>query len=167
MENDIGEKQKKKMGTPAKIGLAIFALFVVVSLFGGEDDGGSNLSTDTTSASAIASSELSEIDDSMTGPQRNAQREAQNYIKMKGFSRDGLIEQLSSEYGSDYALEDATFAVDSLNADWNEQAAREAASYLEMKGFSCNGLVEQLSSEYGSKYTVEQAKFGATQAGAC
>ncbi|MNF05237.1 Host cell surface-exposed lipoprotein [compost metagenome] len=86
---------------------------------------------------------------------------------MSGFSREGLIQQLSSSYGSGYELADATFAVDSLNIDWNEQAVRSAKQYLEMSGFSCNGLIEQLSSSAGNNYTVEQATYGAKQAGAC
>lgn len=103
----------------------------------------------------------------MTGPQRNAVRSANAYLSMTGFSRDGLIEQLSSPYGDGYDVADATVAVDSLSVDWNEQAARSAATYLEMTGFSCKGLIEQLSSEYGDKYTKDQAAFGARKAGAC
>lgn len=103
----------------------------------------------------------------LTGPQKNAVRSAKQYISMTGFSRNGLIEQLSSEYGDDYEVADATVAVDSLNINWNEQAVKSAKQYLSMTGFSCNGLVEQLSSSAGDKYTVDQATFGAKQAGAC
>ena len=76
----------------------------------------------------------------LSGPQRNARREAESYLDMKGFSREGLIEQLNSDYGSGYAKADATAAVDSLTVDWNEQAKRAGESYLEMKVFSCNAL---------------------------
>ena len=103
----------------------------------------------------------------LTGPQRNAVRSARSYLEMTGFSRAGLIEQLSSEYGEQYSVEDATIAVDSLDVDWNENAARSAAQYLEMSGFSCAGLIEQLSSSAGDKYTEEQARYGAERAGAC
>ena len=103
----------------------------------------------------------------LTAAQRNAVRSAQSYLNMSGFSRRGLIDQLSSDYGNKFSIGDATVAVDSLNIDWNAQAARSAAAYLKMSGFSCRGLIEQLSSEHGDKYTVEQATYGATQAGAC
>jgi len=103
----------------------------------------------------------------LTGPQKNAVRSASSYLSMQGFSRDGLIEQLSSPYGDSYDVADATRAVDSLSVDWNAQAARSAESYLNMMGFSCNGLIEQLSSDYGDKYTNSQATYGAQQAGAC
>lgn len=104
---------------------------------------------------------------SLTGPQRNAVRSANSYLSMTGFSRDGLIKQLSSPYGDSYSLADATAAVDSLSGDWNAQAVRSARQYLSMMGFSCNGLIEQLSSDAGDKYTRSQATYGARQAGAC
>lgn len=103
----------------------------------------------------------------LTGPQKNAVRSAKQYLSMSGFSRSGLIEQLSSEYGDGYRVADATVAVDSLNIDWNKQAARSAKKYLELSGFSCKGLIQQLSSSAGDKYTVSQATYGAKQVGAC
>ena len=103
----------------------------------------------------------------LTAAQRNAVRSANSYLQLSGFSRQGLIDQLSSEFGDRYSVGDATVAVDSLSTDWNAQAARSTVSYLELSGFSCQGLINQLSSEFGDKYTVEQATYGATQAGIC
>ena len=103
----------------------------------------------------------------LTAAQRNAVRSANSYLQLSGFSRQGLIAQLSSEFGDSYSAGDATVAVNSLSTDWNAQAARSAVAYLELSGFSCQGLIDQLSSEFGDKYTVEQATYGATQAGIC
>lgn len=103
----------------------------------------------------------------LTTAQRNAARSAQAYLNISGFSRRGLIDQLSSEYGDRYSVGDATAAVDSLTVNWNEQATRSALAYLKISGFSCQGLIEQLSSEHGDKYTAEQATFGVRSAGAC
>lgn len=99
--------------------------------------------------------------------QNNAIRSAKNYLGISGFSRIGLIKQLSSDAGDGYSIADATVAVDSLNIDWNNQAVRSAKQYLGISGFSCKGLIEQLSSEAGDGYTASQATFGAQQAGAC
>jgi hypothetical protein len=104
---------------------------------------------------------------SLSGPQKNAVRSANSYLDMTGFSRDGLIDQLSSPYGDGYSVGDATAAVDSLSVDWNAQAVKSARQYLSMMGFSCNGLIEQLSSDAGDKYSVGQATYGAQQSGAC
>lgn len=86
---------------------------------------------------------------------------------MQGFSRIGLIHQLSAEAGDGYEIADATAAVDSLNVDWNQQAVKSAKQYLGLQGFSCKGLVQQLSSPAGDGYAVDQATYGAKQAGAC
>lgn len=116
---------------------------------------------------AVLFASVSTWANSLTGPQKNAVRSAQQYISIQGFSRNGLIEQLSSDYGDGYNVSDATVAVDSMNIDWNKQAVRSAKQYLSIQGFSCKGLIEQLSSSYGDKYTQSQANYGAKQAGAC
>ena len=82
-----------------------------------------------------------------------------------GVALQGLIEQLSSEYGDGYSVQDATYAADHVGADWNEQAARAAENYLDTMPFSRQGLIEQLSSDFGDQYTLEQAEYGVTQAG--
>ncbi|GLS05961.1 hypothetical protein GCM10007860_31250 [Chitiniphilus shinanonensis] len=105
--------------------------------------------------------------ESLTGPQKNAVRSAKQYLSMQGFSRDGLIQQLSSDFGDGYKVADATVAVDSLNIDWNKEAVRSAKQYLSMQGFSCKGLIQQLSSSAGDRYTVSQATYGAQKSGAC
>lgn len=110
------------------------------------------------------SEEFKPIDplDNFTTSQKNAILQAQSYLEFTPFSRSGLIEQLSSEYGNGYDIEDAIFAVEYLESenkvDWNEQAIKQANSYLESSPFSRLGLIDQLSSEYGSGYTIEEAE---------
>ena len=94
---------------------------------------------------------------------------AQDYLKYTAFSRQGLIDQLDSDYGSQFTEDEATYAVDYLEennlVDWNEQAVRSAKSYLEFMEFSRKELIDQLSSEYGSGFTEEQAIYAADQVG--
>lgn len=97
--------------------------------------------------------------------QRNALRAAQDYLRYSGFSRQGLIDQLSSQYGEKFPVADATWAVDHLHANWNEQAVRVGQSYLKLQGFSRDGLIEQLSSPYGDKFTVAEATYAADKLG--
>lgn len=94
----------------------------------------------------------------------NARRSAQSYLDLTGFSRQGLIDQLSSDFGDQYPLEVATAAVDSLDIDYNAEAVEAAQSYVDMTGFSHAGLVDQLSSDFGDKFTPEQAEHGASVA---
>ncbi len=103
----------------------------------------------------------------LTISQNNAVRSAKQYLSFSGFSRIGLIRQLSSDAGDGYDVADATIAVDTLSVDWNMEAARSAKQYLSFSGFSCKGLINQLSSRAGDNYTIEQATYGAKQAGIC
>jgi hypothetical protein len=60
-----------------------------------------------------------------------------------------------------YKTEDATFAVDYLKVDWNQQAIKSAKSYLDYTSFSLEGLIEQLQYE---GFTHDQAAYGANKA---
>ncbi|MCW3057873.1 MAG: hypothetical protein JWO21_1842 [Solirubrobacterales bacterium] len=99
--------------------------------------------------------------------QQNALKEAESYLHTSAFSEAGLIEQLSSEAGSQFPHQDAVWAVEHLHVNWNDQAVKEAKDYLNTSSFSCQGLIDQLSSDAGSKFTQAQAEYGARQAGIC
>lgn len=105
----------------------------------------------------------------MTTAQSGAVRSATSYVDLMGFSRQGLIDQLTSEYGDGYDLADAEFAVSHLESaglvDWNEEAVQSAESYVDLMGFSRQGLIDQLTSEYGDKYTLSQAEHAADAVG--
>src|SRR5690606_30037365 len=97
----------------------------------------------------------------------NAIRSAQSYLDTMAFSRQGLIRQLTSEYGEQYPPELAEQAVAHLEAqgavDWNAEAVESAESYLEHQAFSRQGLIDQLTSEYGEQFTPEQAQHAVSQ----
>jgi len=86
--------------------------------------------------------------------EKNAIRKAKSYLSMSGFSRDGLIKQLKFE---GFSHEDAVYATDDIDVDWNKQAEKKAKSYLNMSGFSRDGLIKQLKFE---GFTNEQAVHG-------
>lgn len=151
--------------------LILFGVFMALGVLGAilGDQNKATVTPVTASSSQTGQVEEAQADPeaNLTGPQKNAARTARQYLDMSGFSRRGLIEQLSSSAGNGYERADATAAVDSLTVDWNEQAVRTAKQYLEMSGFSCKGLIEQLSSDAGNKYSKSEATFGAKEAGAC
>ena len=101
----------------------------------------------------------------LTMSQQQAIRAAENYLEWMSFSKEGLIHQLSSEFGDGFPEADARFAVESLDIDWYEQAVKSAESYLEFMSFSRQGLIDQLSSDHGSMFTTEQAEHAADAVG--
>lgn len=94
-----------------------------------------------------------------TKEKQNALKSAKSYIKFMNFSRSGLIQQLEYE---GYSTDAATWAVDYMDVDWNEQAAGTAQNYLDTMSFSRSGLIEQLEFE---GFTAEQAEYGVTAVG--
>ena len=55
--------------------------------------------------------------------QQNARGKAADYLDYSAFSRSGLIDQLKYE---GFNEGDATYGVDSLGVDWNDQAAKKS-----------------------------------------
>ena len=97
----------------------------------------------------------------LTTEEQNAYNSAKNYLDMMSFSKKGIIQQLSSEYGDNYPEKVAKKAVEVLEKeekiDWTEEAKEAAQNYLDTMSFSKDGLVKQLESEYGDQFTHEEA----------
>lgn len=95
----------------------------------------------------------------LTAGQENAIAKADQYLEHQAFSRTGLISQLEFE---GFSTKDATFGVDHIKVNWNEQAAAKAEDYLKHQAFSRDGLINQLEFE---GFTPPQAAYGVKQAG--
>ena len=94
-----------------------------------------------------------------TRSEENAIRSAESYLDFSAFSRSGLIGQLEYE---GFTNAEATYGVDYLDVDWNEQAWKSAESYLDFSAFSRSSLIDQLIYE---GFTREQATYGVDQTG--
>jgi len=117
----------------------------------------------TTAAAPTATTAATPTPSNMTAGQANALRSAQQYLSISGFSRAGLIQQLSSSAGEGFSKADATFAADHVGANWNEEAVRSAQDYLKTGPFSRQSLYEQLSSSAGEGFTPAQARYAVNQ----
>jgi hypothetical protein len=103
---------------------------------------------------------------SFTTAQQAAMQSARSYLGMgSGFSRAGLIGQLTSSAGEGFKMADAVFAINHLQPNWNQQAAMSAKGYMKMGGFSRAGLISQLTSKAGEGFTPAQAAYGAHSVG--
>lgn len=92
-----------------------------------------------------------------------ALKSAQNYVDVLHFSRQGLKQQLTSEYGSGFSEEAAEYALEHVDVDYKQEAVEAAESYLDTMSFSRDGLKQQLTSEYGSGFTEEEAEYALDQ----
>lgn len=100
-----------------------------------------------------------------TVAQQQAIESAKSYLDFSGFSRAGLIHQLTSSAGEGFKKADAEYAVNHIKVDWNAEAVESAKSYLEMGGFSRAGLIQQLHSKNGEGFTLKQATYAANKVG--
>ena len=90
---------------------------------------------------------------------RNALIKAEQYSLLMHMSKQGLYEQLTSEYGENFTEEAAQYAIDHVDADWNANALQKAKEYSDSMHMSKQGLFEQLTSEYGEQFTDEEAQY--------
>lgn len=142
----------------------------VMFLFGAISNGNKSNSNSTTvaeSTQTVGSMEATKPaapkQPEMSSGQRNALDAAKNYLESSGFSKAGLIDQLSSSAGDGYSRSDATFAVKRSGADWNAEAVEAAKNYLESSPMSKTALIEQLSSSAGDQFTEAQARYAANK----
>jgi Host cell surface-exposed lipoprotein len=105
----------------------------------------------------------SEPEPELTSAQENAVESAQSYLDTMGFSKAGLIQQLSSSAGEGFPRADAVFAANHVDVDWNEEAVESAQSYLDTMPFSRDGLIDQLTSSAGEGFTLAQAQYAVDQ----
>lgn len=78
---------------------------------------------------------------------------------MMHMSKQGIYDQLVSEYGEGFSEEAAQYAIDTLEADWNANALAKAEQYQDQMAMSPNAIHDQLTSEYGEQFTEEEADY--------
>ena len=77
----------------------------------------------TTVASSAPSTPAAPASRAMTGAQQQAVDSAEGYLgEGQGFSKQGLLNQLTSSFGEGFGNSDAEFAIKYLNPNWDQQA---------------------------------------------
>ena len=74
-------------------------------------------------------------------------------------SKQGIYDQLVSEYGEQFTAEEALYAIDNLKTDYNRNALKKAESYQKEMSMSIDIIRDQLTSEYGEQFTPEEAEY--------
>ena len=163
---------RKKQGGKLKwIIIAVVAIGIIVAAAGGNDDS----STETKKASADVSvkdsnketteptkeqvNEPEEKEPEVPVEYKSALKKAEKYSNMMHMSKQGIYDQLTSEYGEQFSPEAAQYAVDNMQADWNANALEKAKSYQEQMSMSPEAIRDQLTSDSGEKFTQEEADY--------
>ncbi|OFN63205.1 hypothetical protein HMPREF2539_16300 [Enterococcus sp. HMSC064A12] len=90
---------------------------------------------------------------------KSALRKAESYSSSMHMSRAGIYDQLTSDYGEQFAPEAAQYAIDNLKADYNANALEKAKSYQDNMAMSPEAIRDQLTSDAGEKFTPEEADY--------
>lgn len=89
----------------------------------------------------------------------NALKKAKQYSDMMHMSKQGLYDQLTSEYGEQFSADAAQYAIDNLEVDYNANALAKAKEYEEQMAMSPSAIYDQLTSDYGEKFTADEAQY--------
>lgn len=107
-------------------------------------------------SSSISSSSQEE---NIPAEYKSALLKAESYSEMMNMSKQAIFDQLTSEYGEQFTVEAAQYAIDNLQADYKENALAKAQSYSETMYMSKQAIFDQLVSEYGEQFTEEEAQY--------
>lgn len=157
--------EKKKKPFYKRWWFIVLAVFVVLAAAmngaGGSGDGDTRASDRTAAVAQEAGATEVANDESGDVPveYRNALRKAETYSKYMHMSRQGIYDQLVSEYGENFSPEAAQYAIDTIEADWNANALEKAKSYQDTMAMSRDAIYDQLVSEYGEQFTPEEAQY--------
>lgn len=116
-------------------------------------------SSNNENASADKTTSETKQEDNTPTEYKTALRKAESYSKTMYMSKAGIYDQLTSEYGEKYSAEAAQYAIDNLQADYNDNALKKAKDYQEQMAMSPEAIRDQLTSEHGEKFTAEEADY--------
>ncbi len=154
------ESEKKKM---PKWAIAIIIIVIICAIAGIAGGGNSELSDNNSKENnnnqEIQTSETIKEEDNIPTEYKNALNQADTYANVMHMSKQGIYDQLISEYGGQFEADAAQYAIDNVQADWNANALATAKSYQETMSMSKSAIYDQLISEYGEQFTPEEAQY--------
>lgn len=106
-----------------------------------------------------SSAETTKPEDNVPSEYKSALKKANTYSEYMNMSKAAIYNQLTSEYGEKFTEEAAQYAMENIEADWNENALKSAESYSKTMHMSKTAIYDQLVSEYGGQFTVEEAQY--------
>lgn len=160
-------RKKQGIGCLVPILIAIGVLAVIIAI-GAASTGGDteppissvpNQSAAQDAQTSNSGQPTTKAADDIPTEYRSALNRAKTYSDMMHMSKQGIYDQLISEYGDKFSVDAAQYAVDNLQADYNANALEKAKTYQKMMNMSPEAIRDQLTSEYGEKFTQSEADY--------
>ena len=157
----------RKSDMKKRVAAILFASVLALSLCAcGGDTNSSTASADAESDATTQQAEdpkpveeTQEPEDTVPQEYKNALAKAEQYNEWAHMSKQGLYDQLTSEYGEAFPADAAQYAIDNLQADYKANALEKAKTYYYDMNMSKSGVYDQLISEYGEQFTAEEAQY--------
>ena len=164
-------QEPKKKPFYKRVWFIILAVLVVIGIIatatGGSDDDKDSSDAASSNNNSVSAPEAGEqvdapaaeagSDDSVPADFQSALRKAERYSESSHMSQNGIYNQLTSEIEG-FTAEQAQYAVDNVDADWNANALEKAKGYQDTMDMSPEGIRNQLTSEIEG-FTAEQADY--------
>lgn len=90
---------------------------------------------------------------------KSALSKANSYSTVMHMSKQGIYDQLVSQYGEKFSPQAAQYAINNVIADWNANALAKAKTYQDTMSMSPAAIHDQLTSAYGEKFTKSEADY--------
>lgn len=168
------EEEKKKPKVVKRLGLGCLGLIVLFILIGALAGGSSDKTTEqsqstsnqeqttettNTSTKTEPTATTENKQPSVPAEYKSALSQATTYANTMNLSKQGVYDQLVSEYGGKFSAEAAKYAIDNVKADWNANALAQAKTYQDTMHLSPTAVRDQLVSQYGGKFTATEADY--------
>jgi len=103
--------------------------------------------------------EIEKMVESVPTEYKSALNKATLYANNMDMSKQGVYDQLVSEYGEKFSVDAAQYAIDNVKANWNANALAKAKTYQDVMDMSPASIRDQLTSAYGEKFIQSEADY--------
>ena len=154
----VNHEEVKKKPIYKKWWFWLIIIIIVIGI-GSSQNGNTNTITTAGMNTAQTPAQTEQEENSVPKEYQNALKKAESYSELMHMSKQGIYDQLTSEYGEKFPEDAAQYAIDNMKADWKANALAKAKSYQETMNMSKSAIYDQLISEYGEKFTKEEAQY--------
>ncbi|MGA3150533.1 MAG: Ltp family lipoprotein [Candidatus Saccharimonadales bacterium] len=141
--------------------LALIVLGIIGAAAGGSKPN-STVNSSTTANTAIKTQPAAKAQTqqpAVPAEYKSALNQATSYANDQHLSKQGVYDQLVSQYGGKFSAAAAQYAIDNVKADWNANALAQAKDYQSQQSLSPSAIHDQLTSSYGGKFTQAEADY--------
>ena len=150
---------RKRNGILLLAGVAMTLLLAACGGTAGPLEDSSADAQEVGSSETVQTEETRKPDESVSKEFQNALKSAERYASNLHMSKQGVYDQLTSEYGEQFTAEEAQYAIDHVEANWKNNALEKAKDYQDSMSMSKKAIYDQLTSEYGEQFTAEEAQY--------